>query len=318
MWRVIVQTFGIWLSVTLVLILVVLIPRGNHEVDRSLSREEQMEQYEEGITDFSWEAYGNNVTTLIQYAWKHKSLGETIHTHSVEYEVWRYLKKSMWLIVPSFILSSILGVLKGIYDFYVKHRKLKFLGEKTTVFFLSVPDFFLLLMIQVALITLAHYGFPRISLYGSEEVSNKIVGIVFLAIYPTFYIARLTYSSLEQQSNEDYIRTALSKGTHRFKIIWTHMLSNCWLAITSHLNTIMLYILSNLFIVELITSYRGAAYRFYKALHVRGSFTVGSPQSIDTSLVIEYIIVFTGVLLIVQLFSKLAAYQLLRRGGSSS
>lgn len=287
-------------------------------MDRNLFRTEQAEQYREGITDFSWEAYRQNVTTLLQYAWEYKSLGDTIHTHSVEYEVWRYLKKSLWLIVPSFIISSILGVLKGIYDFYVKRRRFNVLGEKATVFFLSVPDFFLLLMIQVALITFADYGLRRISLYGSEAVSNKVVGITFLAIYPTFYIARLTYSSLEQQSTQDYIRTAFSKGTNRFKIVWKHMLSNCWLAVVSHLNTIMLYILSNLFIVELITSYRGAAYRFYKALRVRGSFTVGSPQSIDTSLVIEYIIVFTGIVLIVQLLSKLAAHQLLRRGGEAS
>ncbi|KGX88732.1 ABC transporter permease subunit [Pontibacillus marinus] len=310
-----IRTILMWLFVTVILLLIVLLPRGNPQVDPAMSRVDQVKQYEESITTFSWKDYGDNISSIVTYAWENKSLGTTKYTHSVEYEVWRYVKKSLWLIIPSFIISAVVGLLKGVYDFNVKTRRYDPLGKPTTVFFLSVPDFFLLLFIQVAIITLSSYGLPHISLYGSEQASNKIVSIIFLSIYPTFYIARLTFASLEQQASQDYIRTAMSKGTGKRKIVWRHMLSNCWLSIISHLNTIMLYILSNLFVVELITSYRGAAYSFYKALSVRSTFAIGADQSIQTALVIEFIVVFTTIVMLTQIVSKIATGIMLQRGG---
>jgi len=303
-----------WLFVTITLILIVLLPKGEPQVDQAASRVDQMEQYKESMGRFSWQAYKENITSKITYALEHKSLGTIRHGMSVESEVWRVFLKSLWIIIPSFILSAVLGLLKGVYDFNSKNRKYNPLGKPTTVFFLSVPDFFLLLAIQVAIIFLSNNSIlPHISLYGSEEASNKIVCIVFLTIYPLFYISRLTLTSLENQASQDYIRTAMSKGTPKKQIVWRHMLGNCWLSIISHLNTIMLYILSNLFVVELITNYRGAAYLFYQALTTRGSMV--RFEEFTSSVIIEFIVIFTTIMMLTQLISKLAAGIMLRKGG---
>ena len=45
---------------------------------------------------------------FFSYAIKNRSLGQTEYGVSVEYEVWRYTKKSIYILLPSIIISFIL------------------------------------------------------------------------------------------------------------------------------------------------------------------------------------------------------------------
>jgi oligopeptide transport system permease protein len=305
-----------WLFVTLILILIVLLPRGELKVDFTESRVNMTKQYEESITTFSWESYKQNIVHTFQYVKEHKSLGQTVHLLSVEYEVWRYFRKSLIILVPAAFLSMVFGILKGVYDFSSKRRKYNLLGEGVTNFFLAVPDFFIILSTQLIILAIINYGFPFIDVYGSETWSNKILAILFLSMYPMFYIAKITNSAIGEQAGQDYVRTALSKGISIRKIVWRHMLGNCWLKIISHFNTIVLYLLSNLFIVEFLMGYRGGAYRFYKAFEIKKVFTILDVMEIDNRVIIGFVIIFTFIVFISQVVSKLASLHLLRKEGN--
>ncbi|CAG9609933.1 ABC transporter permease subunit [Pseudoneobacillus rhizosphaerae] len=307
-----------WLFVTIVLIMVVLLPRGFTEIDFSKSRVEMVKEYESNITTFSWDAYKQNITNTYKYVKEHKSLGQTVHLLSVEYEVWRYWKKSLIILIPSILLSMILGISKGVYDFTLKKRKFSLVGARTTSFFLVVPDFFIILSSQLLIMIAFSYGLPYVDVYGSETWSNKILAILFLSMYPMFFIARITSSTLEEQSGQDYIRTALSKGVSFRKIIWRHMMGNCWLKIISQLNTLVLYLLSNLFIVEFLLGYRGGAYRFYRAFEIKRTFTPLDVMNIDTGIVIGFIIVFTFIVFISHIISKILSFYFLRNEGNNN
>jgi oligopeptide transport system permease protein len=307
-----------WIFVTIVLIMIVLLPRGFTEIDFSKSRVEMVKEYENHITTFSWAAYKQNITNTYEYVKEHKSLGQTVHLLSVEYEVWRYWKKSLIILIPSILLSMILGISKGVYDFTLQKRKFSILGARTTSFFLVVPDFFIILSSQLLIMISFSYGLPFVDVYGSETLSNKILAILFLSMYPMFFIGKITSSTLEEQSGQDYIRTALSKGVPFRKIIWQHMMGNCWLRIISHFNTIVLYLLSNLFIVEFLLGYRGGAYRFYKAFEIKRTFIPLDVMDIDTGIVIGFIIVFTFIVFISHIFSKIMSFYFLRKEGNNN
>ncbi|MHC0039136.1 ABC transporter permease subunit [Pseudoneobacillus sp. C159] len=310
--------FLMWIFVTLVLVLIVLLPRGFAGVDLSLSNVEIQKQYEERMTTFSWDDYKENIVRTYRQVVEQKSLGQTVHLLSVEYEVWRYFKKSLIIFIPSIFISILFGIAKGIYDFTTKKRRFSLLGERTTSTFLAVPDFFIILSTQILIMVLFTYGFPHIDVYGSETWSNKILGVLFLSMYSLFYIARITTTVLEEQSGQDYIRTALSKGVSLRKVIWRHMLGNCWVKIFSHMNTIVLYLLSNLFIVEYLLGYRGGAYRFYKAFEIKRTFTPLDLMNIDTRVVIGFIIVFTFIVFISHLLSKIASFYFLAKEGGET
>lgn len=307
------KTLLLWLFVTTILILLILLPRGDSKIDYSKSRVEMTEEYEKNITTFSWESYKNNITDFFSYAIKNRSLGQTEYGVSVEFEVWRYTKKSIYILLPSIIISFIFGVVKGIYDFKVGKKAFNLFGEKITSFFLSVPDFFVIIAIQVGIMALIDLGFPHVKLYGSETLSNKLFAIGFLSIYPTFYIARITENYLSSESGRDYVRTAIGKGTSSKKIIYLHMLNNCWIRVVGQINTLVLYILSNLFIVEFLTGYRGGAYRFYQAFHVPKQFSIGSSMNIDIPIVVEFIVLFTTIVLLTKIVSDMIHSILLRR-----
>ncbi|GAA0342063.1 hypothetical protein GCM10008967_35580 [Bacillus carboniphilus] len=309
---------GIWLFVTVALILIVLLPRGNPQIDYSSSRVEMTAEYAENITTFSWGKYWDNIQNTFGTVIEEKSLGQTVYLHSVEYEVWRYFSKSLIILIPAIFVSIIFGILKGYFDFRYSGLKYNIVGRRTTSFFLSVPDFFLIICIQMGLIILFRFGFPEVDIYGYENLDNKLFGIFFLSMYPVFYIARVVESILYEETGKDYVRTAMSKGISISKIIWRHMFSNGLLKIISHFNTIILYLLSNLFIVEFLIGYRGAAYRFYRAFNVKKQFAAGDNMDIEIPLVIEYIVLFTFVVLCAQILSKIAAHFLLAKEGAES
>lgn len=194
--------------------------------------------------DFSFTLYKENIVQFLTYAWEHKSLGfSEIYNISVEEEIGKYLPRSLMIIAPSFILSILLGVLKGIYDY---RSKRKFLGKGLTSLFLSIPDFFLILCFQWIVL----FYFPIIQLFGHDNWYSFILPTFLVSIYPVVYVAKITSTSITGQQGQQYIQVAKSKGLPDLFVLYKHTLKNCWATILSYFPTIMLYILANLLIVE--------------------------------------------------------------------
>ncbi|WML50155.1 ABC transporter permease subunit [Neobacillus sp. PS3-34] len=239
------------------------------------------------------------------YIKKNRGFGEVSVGYSLTEKIGRTFFKSMKIAIPAIILGFFAGIAKGVFDYRTRNRRGKLLGVSTTKFFLSVPDLFLIIMIQIAIMTTYEYGLlPLIKVFGSEHLSTVILCIVFLSIYPIFHIATITYYSLHDEQGMDYIRTALAKGITSSKILYFHMLKNCLVKILSQANTITLYVLSNLFIVEFLTSYRGAAYFFFRSVAPPGSFTGGIDFHLNTFAAAGYTIMFTLVIFIANTISQ--------------
>jgi oligopeptide transport system permease protein len=68
----------------------------------------------------------------------------------------------------------------------------------------------------------------------------------------------------------------------------------------------MLYILSNLLIVEYLMDYKGAAYRLFKAFHYTNSFRTGQKSQVEEELVIGLALCFMLVVLLTQWVSQIA------------
>ncbi|MFJ5713683.1 ABC transporter permease subunit [Neobacillus sp. NPDC093127] len=263
--------------------------------------------YKSATSTYSIDAHVNQFKQFFQYIKENKGLGTVYNGVSLTENIWRTFQKSMLITIPALFIGFFLGIAKGVFDYRIRNRRGKLFGVNTTRFFLSIPDLFLIIALQLLIMEGFEAGLlPHIVVYGSDQPSVVILDIIFLAIYPLFYIANITFFSIRDEQGMDYIRTAFSKGTSSFKVLYRHVLKNCFVKILSHTNTITLYALSNLFIVEFLTNYRGAAYFFYETVTSPKAFMVGQDFSIAVYPAAGYVILFTAVIYLAKVLSEIA------------
>ncbi|WP_343802079.1 ABC transporter permease subunit [Bacillus carboniphilus] len=227
--------------------------------------------------------------------------------------------KSLLIVIPAIFLGFLGGIIKGAFDFKTRRRKWNIFGKPLTWLSISIPDLFFIIMIQFFLIFLYKEGvLTEVHLIGDDYLQNYVYCIIFLAIYPFFYTARATFISLESEMGFDYIRTAKAKGTKTNKIIFTHVLKNALPVIFSHMDTVVLYVLSNLFIVEFFTMFRGAAYYFFTFVAPPSGFMVGQQFSIHYIPALLYAIFFTWILFVSRVISAVSTSSVTPSGRGES
>jgi oligopeptide transport system permease protein len=299
------KSVATWAIASVLIIFIILIPR-------DVEYESNDSGVFKGVTyTYSFEKHKNEFTGLYSYIKENKSLGNYSPDYTVEEILFKTLKRSAMTIIPALVLGYLLGVLKGIFDHRLSRYKWGLFGKGSTWFFLSLPDFFIVITLQIILMNLYHMGLaPHIDLFGSDEIDNIFMQIIYLMIYPVFYMATITSSAIEEETGKDYIRTAKSKGVKEKTIVYRHILANTKVKILRHFNTVVLYMLSNLFIIERFTDYRGAGYFFLNTIYLGPIFAVGSDRNLGMpTLAISYTLIFTAFILIVHIISLAAVYK---------
>lgn len=293
------RTLGIYSFAMIVIILFVLFPRTpEHGVEENLRRDGTT--YTRDIlviSSYSVEKHWNLIKDFFTQVVENKSLGTTNYKFSVEAEVVSAMKKSLTTILAALTISFIFGIAKGFFDFKMQRKKLSFLGNWTTWIFQSIPDFFIILFVQLILIRYL----PITRFFGREGWDAFVLPALLVAIFPTMYIARITATALGGQVGQLYILVARAKGLTEALILYKHIFRNCIGTILAHLPSLMIYVLSNLLMVEYFMSYPGAALRLYQALDYDPQFGTGIYY--EPGLVIGLTFGFMLLILTVQLIS---------------
>ncbi|MEH7885055.1 ABC transporter permease subunit [Bacillus sp. JJ1609] len=301
----IIKSITTWFFASVLLTFIILIPRdvSYESTDAGV--------FKDATYTYSFEKHKAEFIGLYTYIKGNKSLGDYTMDYTVEEILGKTLKRSAMTVIPALILGYFLGILKGVFDHRLSLRKWGFFGKGSTWFFLSLPDFFIVITLQIILMDLFYKGLvPHIDLFGSDNTDNIYMQIIYLMIYPLFYMATITSSAIEEETGKDYVRTARSKGLKEIIIVYRHILANIRIKMLRHFNTIVLYMLSNLFIIERFTDYRGAGYFFLKSIYIGPVFAVGSDRNLGMPiLAIAYTLIFTAFILIVHIISLIAVYK---------
>ncbi|MBP3953545.1 ABC transporter permease [Bacillus suaedae] len=297
-----IKTLIMWFSLAVILILIILLPRNT-------------ESYRDGNDDvmsyqFTWDSYKDNVIEYISNVWSNKSIGITNYNQTFETELIRYGTRTLFVFVPALLLSIVFGIYKGVFDYRHRTGLWRVIGQGGTWVTQSVPDFFLILLIQLLLSMLHRWGLPQIDLYGDEHWYNFILPALFLSMYPAALIARYTTEYLENEEYADYIKTAEAKGVPEKSILWNHVLRNCWTKLIQHFLPITLTLVSSMFVVEYMTMYNGMGTRLIKAIQIKDSIIPGQSLPIDIPVVIGFSLIFMFIFMIVQLISQILLHVL--------
>ena len=104
---------------------------------------------------------------------------------------------------------------------------------------------------------------------GLKDAQSYIMPVVALALYPTFYMARLMRSSMLDVMGQDYMRTAKAKGVTTFKAIFKHALRNAILPVITYRGPLLAALMTGSFIIEKIFNIPGLGSEFVSSITSR-------------------------------------------------
>ncbi|MBB6215780.1 ABC-type dipeptide/oligopeptide/nickel transport system permease component [Anaerosolibacter carboniphilus] len=170
--------------------------------------------------------------------------------------------KSMMLILSTLILSTIIGVVKGILDGYrdTKNGMLRTMG---TLAALSIPDVLIVIAIQIMVAYMYKHNILT-PLMTKELMRKFILPMICLSVVPSVYISRITTVVLHEEMKKSYVKAARAKGLSRYKVLVQHLLIGVIMKVIDSLSSVIPIIISNLIIVEYFFHYPGVIYMLLK------------------------------------------------------
>ncbi len=155
-------------------------------------------------------------------------LGKSARTSQpVIQELQPRLVSTLKLAVVSAGLAAVLGIIAGTLAASRPYSRFDYLLSLTTLFGVSMPVYWLGLM----LIILFAVNLNWLPAAGSEGASSLVLPSLTLAAFSVALIARMTRSSMLEVLNQDYVRTARAKGVTEALVVARHALRNALIPI---------------------------------------------------------------------------------------
>lgn len=167
-----------------------------------------------------------------------------------------YYLRSMSLFGLALTTGMVVGVCVGTLS-ALRGRKGRggaLLGGTFT--FLSMPDFLVVLLLQLLAVEIDRTFGHVIPVAGTRYPLSWLLPWISLSLFPLAYTARMTHQAVEAQFGRDYVRTARSKGLAPVREL-THVLRNALPEVLAGFPGSAALTLSNLPIVEYLFLYHG-------------------------------------------------------------
>lgn len=203
--------------------------------------------------------------------------------YTVKEEILHRIPITAQLALYSVILGSIVGITLGSIAAVKKNT----IFDRGIMFFaligISAPGFWIALFL--ILIFSYHLSLFPISSYSGPY--SLVLPAITLALGSSGTIARITRSSMLDVLNQDYIRTAFSKGSTKKRVIYRHALKNALIPVTTIIGMQLGYLLAGAVVTESVFALPGI-----------GSLVIESIATRDLPM-IQGIVLFISVILVV-------------------
>lgn len=178
---------------------------------------------------------------------------------------------SMGLLLSAMALATLVGLVAGGFAALTK-RKMWVLPVLTvTVIGISTPSFFAgLLLRQGEIYYLRTFGSALVSVAGfGWDYKHMLLPVLVLAARPLAYITRAAFMSFNHIMEEDYIRTAFSKGLTKNQTVSFHAVRNIAIPLLTAIGVSLRFSLSSLPIVEFLFLWPGMGLSMLEAINQR-------------------------------------------------
>lgn len=233
-----------------------------------------------GLNQPLWKQYIDYMVNLF-----HGDLGTSYKTGLPVSEMFASrLGPTIRLTITSIIWSVLVGLFLGIISAVFRGKWADYLGMIIATSGISVPTFWLgLMLIQVFAVQL---GWVKSG--GLDEWSSYILPSITMGVGIMGIIARFSRSSMMENLNEDYVRTARAKGQKEWKVIVNHALRNSLVQVVTIIGLQIGALLAGSVLVETVFSISGLGRLMVDALAWRDYQLI---QAILMFFSIEYLVI---------------------------
>jgi peptide/nickel transport system permease protein len=157
--------------------------------------------------------------------------------------IWQRLPQTLWVLGIAFVIGILIAIPVGVYSAYKQYSMFDNVGTFVTMVGFSVPVFFTgVLAIVIFAVWLK--WFP--SFYTTThvvdwtrwdsiwfQIKQMIMPITVLSLFNAAALSRFTRASVLDNLNQDYVRTARSKGLRENKVVITHVMRNSMIPVVT-------------------------------------------------------------------------------------
>ncbi len=135
--------------------------------------------------------------------------------------------------------------------------------------------------------------------FGVDEAAGYIGPVLVIGAFSTAFITRLTRTSILEVLQQDYIRTARSKGLSEFRVIVKHALRNALLPVVTYVGPMIASIVTGSFVIEKVFGIPGIGKLFTESIINRDyTMIMGITTFFAVFLVITVLVVDVAYVLI--------------------
>lgn len=237
-------------------------------------------RHDRGLDLPLWQQYLHYMGNLLQ-----GDFGKTIAgNRPVIDEITQAFPVSMRLASMAWTFELIVGITLGVLAGIKRGRLVDNTVTLFTLLVISVPIFVVGLLCQLFFGN--ELGWITPTVQDSENMGQLMVPAIVLGMVGLAYVARLTRTSIAENRQADYMRTAVAKGLPRQRIITRHLLRNSLIPVVTYLGTDVGTLMGGAVITEGIFNVTGVGNLLFQALARReGAVIVG----VVTVLVLVYL-----------------------------
>ncbi|GGO34447.1 MULTISPECIES: ABC transporter permease [Streptomyces] len=238
-------------------------------------------KHDRGLDLPLWEQYLHYMKGLFQ-----GDFGNTIAgNRPILDEITQAFPVSMRLAVMAWSFELVVGITLGVFAGIRRGRIVDNTVTLFTLLVISVPIFVVGLLFQLYMGNEWQWITPTVQ--DSEDMGQLVVPALVLGMVGLAYVARLTRTSIAENRQADYIRTAVAKGLPKQRIITRHLLRNSLIPVVTYLGTDIGTLMGGAVITEGIFNVTGVGNLLFTSLARReGAVIVG----IVTVLVLVYLL----------------------------
>lgn len=172
--------------------------------------------------------------------------------------LWGPLSRSLGLLAAALALGVSAGLLLGALAAIRRHSRISGLLVSLSVLGISTPSYVAAMFLIWSVVWLfQRTGVRVLPVFGFGWDERLILPTIVLAARPMANMVRLSYSSLIDIFDADFVRTAHSKGLSPNAVFWHHILRNAGIPLLTTAGVSLRFSLSILPIVEYIFSWPG-------------------------------------------------------------
>ena len=168
------------------------------------------------------------------------------------------------------LLALVVGIPAGIVSALRRGRWQDRTAMVLATLGITIPNF----VIATILVYFFAYRWGWVTVGFWEGLPTALLPAITLAGYPTAFISRLTRSSMLEILQQDYIRTAYSKGLRERAVVYIHALRNAIIPVVTYLGPLIAGILTGSFVVEQVFGVPGLGTFFVTSISNRDYTTI--------------------------------------------